>query len=87
MSSHIKAIIKARKREMDKAQEINLRKHLNGDALLNTMRTGLPVSMIIVWVQLPIPLLTRLWQVTQYFHSKSLLYSLLMNEDFVGLTI
>jgi hypothetical protein len=40
MSSYIKVIIKARKREMAKTQEINIRKHLNGDALLNTMRTG-----------------------------------------------
>lgn len=40
MSNHIKAIIKARKRRMTKTEEIHMRKYLNGDALLSTMRTG-----------------------------------------------
>lgn len=40
MSNYIKAVKKACKRKMTKTQEINMRKHLNGDALLNTMRTG-----------------------------------------------
>ncbi|MFT5702603.1 MAG: hypothetical protein ACI8ZB_005526 [Desulforhopalus sp.] len=40
MSNYIKAVKKACKRKMTRTQEINMRKHLNGDALLNTMRTG-----------------------------------------------
>ncbi|MGB3212287.1 MAG: hypothetical protein WBB19_16415 [Desulforhopalus sp.] len=40
MSSYIKAIIKERKREMARMEEIKIRKHLNADALFNTMRTG-----------------------------------------------
>jgi hypothetical protein len=40
MSSHLKAIIKNQKQEMARTEEIKLRKHLNADALINTMRTG-----------------------------------------------
>jgi len=40
MSSHIKALISSRKREMTRTEEITLRKHLNGDALIKTARTG-----------------------------------------------
>jgi len=40
MSSHLKAIIKNQKREMARTEEIKLRKHLNANALINTMRTG-----------------------------------------------
>ena len=40
MSSHLKAIKKNQKREMARTEEIKLRKHLNADALINTMRTG-----------------------------------------------
>lgn len=40
MSSYIKAFINSRKREMVQTEEIKLRKHLNGDALIKTMHTG-----------------------------------------------
>ncbi len=40
MSKHVKAIINIRKREMARTEEIKLRKHLNGDALIKTMRKG-----------------------------------------------
>jgi len=40
MSNHIKAIVNKRKREMARTEEIKLRKHLNADALIKTMRTG-----------------------------------------------
>ena len=40
MSNQIKAIVKARKRDIARNKEIKLRKHLNSDALLSTMKTG-----------------------------------------------
>jgi len=40
MSNQIKAIVKARKRNIARNKEIKLRKHLNSDALLSTMKTG-----------------------------------------------
>lgn len=40
MSRHRKAIIRTHRREMARIEEITLRKHLNADALFNTMRTG-----------------------------------------------
>ncbi len=40
MSSHIKAIMDTHKREIDRTEEIRLRKHLNADALFKTMRIG-----------------------------------------------
>jgi hypothetical protein len=40
MSSHRKAINRTHRREMARIEEITLRKHLNADALFNTMRTG-----------------------------------------------
>lgn len=40
MSSQIKAIMNKLKQEISRAKDINLRKHLNADALFSTMRTG-----------------------------------------------
>ena len=40
MSNQIKIIVKAHKRDIARNKEIKLRKHLNGDALLTTMKTG-----------------------------------------------
>jgi hypothetical protein len=40
MSNQIKAIVKARNRNIARKDEIKLRKHLNADALLTTMKTG-----------------------------------------------
>jgi hypothetical protein len=40
MSNRIKSIINTRKQEMTRTEEITLRKHLNADALIETMRTG-----------------------------------------------
>jgi hypothetical protein len=40
MSSHRKAIIKTHRQEMARIEEITLRRHLNADALFDTMRTG-----------------------------------------------
>lgn len=40
MSNQIKVIVKARKRNIARNKEIKLRKHLNSDALLSTMKTG-----------------------------------------------
>jgi hypothetical protein len=40
MSNQIKAIMKARNRNIARKDEIKLRKHLNADALLTTMKTG-----------------------------------------------
>jgi hypothetical protein len=40
MSSHRKAIIRTHRRQMARIEEITLRKHLNADALFDTMRTG-----------------------------------------------
>lgn len=40
MSNQIKAIVKAHNRDIRRKDEIKLRKHLNADALLSTMKTG-----------------------------------------------
>ena len=40
MSNQIKAIVKAHSRDIARSKEIKLRKHLNADALLSTMKTG-----------------------------------------------
>jgi hypothetical protein len=40
MSSFVKSIVNARKREIARTKEIRLRKHLNADALITTMRNG-----------------------------------------------
>ncbi len=40
MSNQIKAIVKAHNRDIARKEEIKLRKHLNADALLSTMKTG-----------------------------------------------
>ena len=40
MSNQITAMIKARKQETARAKKIRIRKHLNADALLATMRSG-----------------------------------------------
>ncbi len=40
MSNQIKAIVKAHSRDIARSKEIKLRKHLNADALLHTMKTG-----------------------------------------------
>jgi len=40
MSNHIKAIANKRKRKMARNEEIKIRKHLNNDALIKTVRTG-----------------------------------------------
>ncbi len=40
MSNHLKTIMNTRKREIISNKDIKLRKHLNGDALFSTMRTG-----------------------------------------------
>ena len=40
MSNQITEIMKARKRETARNEKIRLRKHLNADALFETMRTG-----------------------------------------------
>jgi hypothetical protein len=40
MSNQIKAVVKARKRNIARNKEIKLRKHLNSDALLSTVKTG-----------------------------------------------
>lgn len=40
MSNRIKAIVKAHSRDLARRKEIKLRKHLNADALLHTMKTG-----------------------------------------------
>ena len=40
MSNQIKAIVKTHKRDIARKDEIRLRKHLNADALLSTMKTG-----------------------------------------------
>lgn len=40
MSNCIKTIKKARKQAMTRINDIQMRKHLNADALLGTMRSG-----------------------------------------------
>jgi hypothetical protein len=40
MSNQIKAIVKAHNKDIARKDEIKLRKHLNADALLSTMKTG-----------------------------------------------
>ena len=40
MSNQIKAIVKAHNRDIARKEKIELRKHLNADALLSTMKTG-----------------------------------------------
>lgn len=40
MSNQIKAIVKAHNRDIARKDEIKLRKHLNADALLSTMKIG-----------------------------------------------
>jgi hypothetical protein len=40
MSNQIKAIVKAHNKDIASKDEIKLRKHLNADALLSTMKTG-----------------------------------------------
>ena len=40
MSNQITAIMKTRKRETARVQQIRLRKHLNADSLFATMRAG-----------------------------------------------
>lgn len=40
MSNQITAIVKAHSRDIPRREEIKLRKHLNGDALFTTMKTG-----------------------------------------------
>ncbi len=40
MSNQIKAIVKAHNRDITPKDEVKLRKHLNADALLSTMKTG-----------------------------------------------
>ncbi len=59
MSNHIKAIANKRKREMDRNEEIKLRKYLNADACLEKeikkpaklpiiyKRSALPLSVLI----------------------------------------
>jgi len=39
MSNQIHSIVKAHSRDIARKKEIKLRKHLNGDALLSTMKT------------------------------------------------
>ena len=40
MAGHVQAILKKRQKEMVRNDEIKIRKHLNGDALIKTMRAG-----------------------------------------------
>jgi hypothetical protein len=40
MSSFVKSIVSVRKREIARTKEIRLRRHLNVDALITTMRNG-----------------------------------------------
>ena len=40
MSNHIQTLIKKQRREMARTENIKLRKHLNADALIQTMHTG-----------------------------------------------